>query len=890
MIPHINESKDDFEDIEIKYQHQPLRRAKWQQKILLNRPLHFTLVFLLLGVVSPLLLYHLYFLTSYNLPPPDGYSTGSCVISRSIRIPCGIGFVPEEESHPQCCYDGNSHMSYHRIPSRFSYIMNEPWNEYVILHPRVATVPYSNQNSIPKMKLSIDEESATHMIMTLYNARNESKVGKRTYDKKYSYRVTSPELNIVVNGTQGPIFNMDGGPLIASDNIWEISFTLTNESLYGFGEIPITKNSTRIIYQNGAHNSVPLIFAKIGKNFHGLLIDISDPTEVTVTLENQILIRSITNYGLKLHLFTGPEPRHIMNDVRTVIGNYSKLEYWMLGVHICNEVPQINLTSFIADANKERMPYDSICGDGPIVFNSDQCADSESSNIAAVNNGANLVRNAGRKFVPHVSPYIRYQKANLSEEENERSINETIKNCHIIPTFEEKMYRFPKTMDLYTGKVDDYDVVYPSYDEESDVLMKSLWAYTDELDGVILENNWPFDQSEKKLNETTNYLPYFNEIFQEAFNHTPQWNLTLVNNSNPYLFKHNKYGDNFAKKFSKLSNDTLNIWSSSLWMNGRFAINRQNINASWTNLHKELLASALGGISGSWLWSTPICGDNENFNPESQIELCIKWYMAATYFPMIKIHSKKHARYPFAYNGTHKSLMMTSLKKRMELLPYFYTTLQVGPLLRPMFYQFPSSVALHNINTQFSVGDNLLIAPNLQPMQSHVHIWLPPGTWYEFSSGLELKGNEGDPVTMTTTESDFLTFIRGGSIVLIQRDPTQMTAEQSRFLDPFSAIIALECSKHNGTDTCKASGKQYFTPGMALHFSANETTMIITAEGTDFDPICNFNTGTWAYDIRDFSIYGLHEKHNNYDHRRQFQNFIDLCNLRDRDEIFINLL
>lgn len=67
-------------------------------------------------------------------------------------------------------------------------------------------------------------------------------------------------------------------------------------------------------------------------------------------------------------------------------------------------------------------------------------------------------------------------------------------------------------MDLYTGKVDDYDVIYPSYDEESDVLMKSLWAYTDQLDGVILENNWPLDQSEKKLNETTKYLPYFNEV------------------------------------------------------------------------------------------------------------------------------------------------------------------------------------------------------------------------------------------------------------------------------------------------------------------------------------------------------------------------------------------
>ena len=204
-------------------------------------------------------------------------------------------------------------------------------------------------------------------------------------------------------------------------------------------------------------------------------------------------------------------------------------------------------------------------------------------------------------------------------------------------------------------------------------------------------------------------------------------------------------------------------------MNGRFAVNRQNVNVSWTNLHKELVMAALGGISGSWLWSSPICGDSENYDVDSQVALCVKWYMAATYFPMIKIHSKTIPRYPFAYNGTHKSLMMGALKKRLGFLPYFYTTLQEGPLLRPMFYQFPMSEKLHDIKTQFSVGDNLLIAPNLLPRQSHVHIWLPPGTWYELWGGLKLKGQEGEPVTMTTTESDFLTFIRGGSILILQR-------------------------------------------------------------------------------------------------------------------------
>lgn len=102
-------------------------------------------------------------------------------------------------------------------------------------------------------------------------------------------------------------------------------------------------------------------------------------------------------------------------------------------------------------------------------------------------------------------------------------------------------------------------------------------------------------------------------------------------------------------------------------------------------------------------------------------------------------------------------------------MPYFFTTLQTGPLLRPMFYQFPASEYLKDLSSQFSVGDNLVIVPNLQPSQSHVHFWLPPGTWYELWGGLRIEGDEGDVVTLTTTEADFLTLIRGGSILVIQK-------------------------------------------------------------------------------------------------------------------------
>lgn len=206
-------------------------------------------------------------------------------------------------------------------------------------------------------------------------------------------------------------------------------------------------------------------------------------------------------------------------------------------------------------------------------------------------------------------------------------------------------------------------------------------------------------------------------------------------------------------------------------MNGNVLLNRQEISTSWSSLQKELIEAALGGVSGHWYWSSPICGDTDNFDAETHLNLCVKWYLAATYLPMITIHSRKTPRHPLSFQGTHRSLMISALTTRMRLAPYFYTTLQEGggPLLRPMFYQFPESEALKDLTSQFSVGNDLLIVPNLQPDQAMVHMWMPPGEWYELWSGLKVEGEEGEAVTMATTEADFFTAIRGGAIVVLQK-------------------------------------------------------------------------------------------------------------------------
>ncbi|XP_063383190.1 sucrase-isomaltase, intestinal-like [Cydia fagiglandana] len=913
MIPYVKEADEandekDIEEVDINnlYKDEKKTHYDWYDKILLNRPLKVIIVTLLLAIVAPVLIYQLLFFSSIEHAPNDGFSTGSCVVPRASRLPCGLGNVTQDECHSLCCYDLNSHVCFHRYPSRFSYIIDlniwEEWSEEVIMRPRVANVPFSSQNSIPKLRLSIDEVSPSHLSLLFYNAEIMSHEGNRIEHKNYTHHVDSPEMTVTIEGSQGLIFSTIRGPLIASNDIWEIVFKLTNETMYGLGELPLTAGTVKVLYRHkGDFSTIPLIYAKVNESYHGLLIDSDAPTEVFVHEENQIVLRSITNVGLKLHVFVGPKPSDVMSDAMKIIGDNEQLEYWMLGAHICSvssksaEDALTDLQEFMSSAANEGLPFDSHCGSAPIVFNSD-CEDDQ-----LVEEAAAVIKTAGKRYVPQVSPYIRYLEVNETDENeasDEIEMQRTDNGTCIDIMSEHRQYILHSafqanyTSDVYVGLVGEDTFVYPMFENASVEFMNRLWAYEVELDGIILENNWPLDESPKS-NETALYLPYFSKNLEQVFENTPKWNAVYYNDTTKYFYKHNKYGNHVVSAFKNLFVTEVPMWSTSNWMDGNVNINRQNIDASWTNLKKELVEAALGGISGHWLWSVPICGDTDTFDPETQTSLCVKWYMAATYMPLIKIHSSSVPTHPLAFTGTNKNLMLGALKKRLSLLPYFFTTMQSGPLLRPMFYQFPSSEYLKDLNTQYSVGDDLVIVPNLLPSQTHVHFWIPPGVWYELWGGLQINGNEGDVVTMTTTEADFLTLIRGGAVLIMQKD-VMTSAEETRLRADFSLTIALDCvTNHTTADSstsmdsnCLATGSLYITRELSLALQTNERQLNIKAIGEDFDVMCGDNAKV-AHLIKDISVYGLDDEYNNYDNHRQVSVNINLCDLKDatNDEI-----
>lgn len=57
------------------------------------------------------------------------------------------------------------------------------------------------------------------------------------------------------------------------------------------------------------------------------------------------------------------------------------------------------LWQFIADAESEGFPYESHCGTGPVIFE-------DSGYDDVIREGATAIKEAGKRYVPHVAPYV----------------------------------------------------------------------------------------------------------------------------------------------------------------------------------------------------------------------------------------------------------------------------------------------------------------------------------------------------------------------------------------------------------------------------------------------------------------------------------------------------
>lgn len=96
--------------------------------------------------------------------------------------------------------------------------------------------------------------------------------------------------------------------------------------------------------------------------------------------------------------------------------------------------------------------------------------------------------------------------------------------------------------------------------------------------------------------------------------------------------------------------------------------------------------------------------------------------------------------------------------------------------MRPMFYDFYDDNETLVLDRQYMVGPDLLVAHPVVPDASSIRIYLPPnvGTWYEFWGGAPYT--ELGSLRWSVVETDWINFIKGGSILPLRNVSMQTNA------------------------------------------------------------------------------------------------------------------
>ncbi|KAL1398870.1 hypothetical protein pipiens_000201, partial [Culex pipiens pipiens] len=223
--------------------------------------------------------------------------------------------------------------------------------------------------------------------------------------------------------------------------------------------------------------------------------------------------------------------------------------------------------------------------------------------------------------------------------------------------------------------------------------------------------------------------------------------------------------------------------------------------AEWSHMQasiKMCLSLSVSGIS--------FCGaDVGGFFNDPSAELIARWYQLGAFQPFFRGHSHEatHRREPWLWPEETKQIIRNAIEKRYRLLPFLYTLFyeheRFGrPVMRPLLAHYPWDPETFRLETQYLLGDQLLVAPVLEAGQRNVNVYFPlrndslTEIWYDLDN--YNKYIQSGYVEIPVDSYKIPVFQRGGTII-----PTKSTVRKSTVAmrgDPFTLLVALDARGH----------------------------------------------------------------------------------------------
>ena len=205
----------------------------------------------------------------------------------------------------------------------------------------------------------------------------------------------------------------------------------------------------------------------------------------------------------------------------------------------------------------------------------------------------------------------------------------------------------------------------------------------------------------------------------------------------------------------------------------------QRYAAVWTGdnvASEEHLRLACTMVQGMGLSGIPFAGsDVGGFVGVPSVRLFTRWLELGVFTPFFRAHSAidLKSKEPWTYGEAAERWNKNIIEFRYKLLPFlyneFYNASTTGlPIMRSMIlnYQDDDECYSNDVQYQFMVGDNLLVAPVLSESDNTKKLYLPEGKWLDWWTNKVYNGKQW--ILVEAPIDKIPLFIKEGGIIPMQ--------------------------------------------------------------------------------------------------------------------------
>ena len=213
-----------------------------------------------------------------------------------------------------------------------------------------------------------------------------------------------------------------------------------------------------------------------------------------------------------------------------------------------------------------------------------------------------------------------------------------------------------------------------------------------------------------------------------------------------------------------------------------------DVASNFESMRSQLAAGLNMGLAGIPWWTTDIGGFHGG-NPECEEfrELLIRWFQWGAFCPIMRLHGDRVPKKPplktsggaycqsgadnevWSFGPEAYDICRKYIFLREKMKPYLVKVMKEAhengsPAMRTLFYEFPEDPACWEIEDEYLLGGDILIAPVMEANARKRTLYLPKGAyWKEYETGAGYSG--GQWVTVDAPLDSIPVFLKNNFLI-----------------------------------------------------------------------------------------------------------------------------